>query len=331
MTNTNQAPAGCDAVMTHLSRSIPDTLWHYTSFVGFQGIISSKAIWATEYRFLNDSEEFAHARTLAETLAEEVPEFTDLQFPARATIRSAVNMAFSTGFLDPERFSLMVSSFSEVGDQLSQWRGYAGSSTGVSIGLDLRHLRPASALQTTVVFAPCVYAEGEKKDLLGATLKHYQDKLEAAWNSTLTSGLMKNINYADTNAVWDHIHEHSKEISASVAEAHTNLQWDLLRLAPLLKNESFSEEREWRLTLPREAIRLPSRHPLRFRYQYDTLVPYIAYPLLLQNQEGPILCREVIIGPGSHSAAEIGTNMFLLSEQIPIAAKRSTVPYRPGR
>ena len=326
MTNTNQAPAGCDAVMAHLSKPIPETLWHYTSFIGFQGIINSKTIWATEYRFLNDSEEFSHARTLAEKLVEEVPEFTGLQFPARSIIRSAINMAFRTGFLREDRFSLMVASFSEIGDQLSQWRGYAGNSTGISIGLDLRHLRPPSALQTTVVFAPCVYDEAEKKELLEAILKHCLDKLEAAWNSTVNSGLMENVDRADPNTVWDHVHGHSKEISTSVAEAHTNLQWDLLRLAPLLKNESFSEEREWRLTLPREAIRLPSNHPLRFRYQYDTLVPYIAYPLLLPNQDGPILCRDIIIGPGSHPAAQVGINMFLISEQIPIAAHRSKVP-----
>jgi hypothetical protein len=141
MNNHNQAPAGCDAVMAHLARPIPEVLWHYTTFAGFQGILHSKTIWATEYRFLNDSEEFSHARTLAEKLVEAQPESTQLLFPARDTLRSAVQMAFRTGLLHEERFSLMVASFSEVGDQLSQWRGYAGNSTGVSLGLDLRQLR----------------------------------------------------------------------------------------------------------------------------------------------------------------------------------------------
>lgn len=330
MNNHNQAPTGCDAVMAHLARPIPDTLWHYTTFAGFQGILHSKTIWATEYRFLNDSEEFSHARTLAEKLVEAQPESTELLFPARDTLRSAVQMAFQTGLLHEERFSLMVASFSEVGDQLSQWRGYAGSSTGVSLGLDLRHLRPPSLLETTVAFAPCVYAEFEKERLLGAILDHCRGKLEAAWNAAVASGL-KNVDRSDPNSVWDHVHRYSKDISTSVAEAHTNLQWDLLRMAPLLKNQSFSEEREWRLTLPRELIRLPSHHRLSFRCQYDTMVPYIAYPLLLPNQQGPILCRDVILGPGSHPAAQVGINMFLLSEEIPIACRKSTVPYRPGR
>lgn len=330
MSNPNQAPAGCDAVLAHLARPILETLWHYTTFAGFQGIIHSKTIWATEYRFLNDSEEFSHARTLTEKLVEALPESTGLGFPARDTLRSAVQLAFRTGLLHEERFSLMVASFSEVGDQLSQWRGYAGNSTGVSLGLDLRHLRPPSLLQTTVAFAPCVYAASEKERLLGAILDHGRERLEAAWNAAVTAGL-KDIDRSDPNAVWDHVHAHSRELSARVANAHTTLQWDLLRMAPLLKNESFSEEREWRLTLPRESIRLPSRHRLSFRCQYDAMVPYIAYPLLLPNQEGPILCRDVILGPGSHPAAPVGVNMFLLGEQIPIASHRSAVPYRPAR
>lgn len=330
MQNPNQAPVGCDAVMAHLASPIPDTLWHYTTYGGFQGIIHSKTIWATEYRFLNDSEEFTHARMLAEKLVETLPESTETQFPARETLRTAVQIAFKSGLLHEERFSLMVASFSEVGDQLSQWRGYAGNSTGVSLGLDLRHLRPRSALHTTVAFAPCVYTESEKEHLLSAILDHCRGKLEAAWNATVTSGF-NDIDRSDPNAIRNHVREHSKEISDSVFEAHASLQWDLLRIAPLLKNESFSEEREWRLTLPRESIRLPSHHTLSFRYQYDTLVPYIAYPLLLPNQQGPILCRDVILGPGSHPAALVGVNMFLLSEEMPISCRRSAVPYRPGR
>ena len=145
-------------------------------------------------------------------------EFTGLRFPARDTIRAAVRLAFGSGFVNEERFSLMVASFSKVGDQLSQWRGYAGDSTGVSLGLDLRHLRPPSAVHTTVVFATYVYQGAEKKHLLGAILDHCRERLEAAWNSTVTSGL-KNIDRSNPKAVWNHIHEYSKKISTSVGDA----------------------------------------------------------------------------------------------------------------
>src|SRR5437016_2137797 len=51
---------GCDTVSSHINKPIPSTLWHYTSHTGFQGIINSKKIWATEFRFLNDRQEFFH-------------------------------------------------------------------------------------------------------------------------------------------------------------------------------------------------------------------------------------------------------------------------------
>lgn len=57
---------GCDAVNDHIGKPIPSTLWHYTSYAALQGIISSKRVWATEYRFLNDREEFLHAKELAQ-------------------------------------------------------------------------------------------------------------------------------------------------------------------------------------------------------------------------------------------------------------------------
>ncbi len=93
-------------MVAHLVHPIPETLWHYTTFTGFQGIISSKTIWTTEYRFLNDSEEFSHARMLTEKVVEALPEsLSGLGLRDRAAARGTF---------------LMVASFSEVGDQLSQ-------------------------------------------------------------------------------------------------------------------------------------------------------------------------------------------------------------------
>jgi hypothetical protein len=110
---------------------------------------------------------------------------------------------------------------------------------------------------------------------------------------------------------------------------YTNLQFDLLRIAPLLKDGGFSEEKEWRLVLPQEAIMLPTKHPLEFRPTRDTLVPYIAYPLLSPNQEGPIFCKDLILGPGSHPSAEISVNLFLRKHEITTLARPSKIPYRP--
>ncbi len=161
-----EAVTGCKAINEHIDSPIPSTLWHYTSCAGLQGIIASKSIWATEYRFLNDRQEFLHAKELAYQLAEEEPEYVGQKFPAREHVRKAIDIAFGTGYLHEDRLRVMVASFSEEGDQLSQWKGYANDSRGVSIGLDLRGIRPPSNIGTAVVFAPCLYTDKEKRALL---------------------------------------------------------------------------------------------------------------------------------------------------------------------
>ena len=110
----------------------------------------------------------------------------------------------------------------------------------------------------------------------------------------------------------------------------THLLFDLMRIAPLLKNESFSEEKEWRLVLPSEKIELPTNQPIEFRSTRDALVPYIAFPLLLPRQDGPIACYELILGPGSHPNAEVGVNLLFQSQLVPTMARPSRVPYRPA-
>ena len=107
-----------------------------------------------------------------------------------------------------------------------------------------------------------------------------------------------------------------------------SLQFDLLRIAPLLKDESFFEEREWRLVLPLENIMLPTKHTIEFRPIRDALVPYIAYPLTRSGQDGPIFCRDLVLGPGSHPFAKSGIDLFFEKRGIRVLARPSKIPYR---
>ena len=331
MKNQFEEIVGCDAVNDHINKPIPEKLWHYTSYAAFQGIITSKKIWATEYRFLNDREEFLHAKNLAQELVNEETEFAGEQFPAREILRQGVDAAFSIGYLHEERLRIMVASFSEEGDQLGQWRGYAGNSAGVSIGFDLRSTRPPSNIGTAVTFAPCIYQEDSKRALLKEIFAHYRNELQEWWDRTMNEAAKKQSQDSGIalQRVKAAISEHKDELRQIADRRHRSLQFDLLRIAPLLKSESFSEEKEWRLVLPMETIRLPTNHPLEFRPIRDAVVPYVAYPLRSPNQEGPIFCNDLILGPGSHPSADVGVNMFLQREGIRVLARQSKVPYRP--
>lgn len=328
MNQSSNAIVGCDAVNSHISKPIPTVLWHYTSFAGFRGIITSKQIWASEYRFLNDREEVLHAKKLALELVEQEPEFVGKVFPARDFLRKSVNIAFATGYMHEERLRIMVASFSEEGDLLSQWRGYADNSRGVSLGLDLRSLRPPSHIGTVVTFAPCIYGQDEKRALVKAVFSHFRIQLQDWWDSVANKAAMNQ--GAAQEIVQQLISGAPKELHDLVVLAHSNLQFDLLRIAPLLKDSGFSEEKEWRFVLPWETIKLPIRHPIQFRSTPNALIPYIAFPLNQVNQEGPIFCRDVLLGSGSHPSAEVGVNLFLHKEGISLLGRRSKIPYRPS-
>lgn len=330
MTQLPDSIVGCGAVNDHIGKAIPSTLWHYTSFRGLQGIVSSASIWATEHRFLNDREEFLHAKRLAEELVDEEPEFIGNRYPARDILRKSVGAALNSGHLHEERLRVMVASLAEEGDQLSQWRGYADDSRGVSIGLDMRHLRPPAGAGTAVTFAPCLYKDEDKRRLLKAVFAHHRKGLQAWWDSVVERARRRGgKGPVELKAAHSLVAEHMPELNRVLIDAEATLRYDLLRISPLLKNESFSEEREWRLVLPLERIHLPMVHEVQFRYTRESLVPYIAFPLRLPNQDGPIACKGVILGPGSHPSAAVGVNMFLQTQQIPVFAIPSKIPYRP--
>lgn len=167
-----------------LSRQIPDKLWHYTSVQGFQGIVTSKKIFATDTRFLNDREEFTHALKIAGEVVEETPEFVANKFPAREYLKKAVDLAFRTGPLQPGRLQVFVAAFSAAEDQLSQWRGYSRGSSGASLAFDLKALRPPTDIGTLVSFAPCIYDPTSKKKLIQHALHHFMDEVSSYWNGT---------------------------------------------------------------------------------------------------------------------------------------------------
>jgi hypothetical protein len=50
---------------------VPELLFHYTNAAGLLGILDSARLWATNYRFLNDSSEIGHGVSLFDSIVEE--------------------------------------------------------------------------------------------------------------------------------------------------------------------------------------------------------------------------------------------------------------------
>lgn len=91
----------------------PKLVFHYTTFEGLKGIVESGRIRATHFEYLNDPDEVHYCRAL----------FGDRE---RASDPDADDPIFFG-----EEY---IASFSELGDDLQQWRTYANGGAGVAVG-----------------------------------------------------------------------------------------------------------------------------------------------------------------------------------------------------
>jgi len=118
-----------------------ETIHHYTTEVGLRGILESKSLWATDYRFLNDSSELSvfasalkkYARDISAEQAEEKERWLDLieenalyWLKHYTKYMRAYLICFCPGIRIKNRNQeVYVDTFEQLHGRLSQWRGYA--------------------------------------------------------------------------------------------------------------------------------------------------------------------------------------------------------------
>src|SRR5215207_4115315 len=148
-----------------LYRKPPDTLFHYTSATGLFGVLESGNIWATKIQYLNDNSElqlaFDYIRAEIRRQRKGVgktrdKDFTDMLFTLDTTANTNVGVA----------------SFTEMGDQLSQWRGYCEIGKGYSIGFNGAKLDKV-ATKNKCLLAPCIYEEDIHLRLVKVLIDNY--------------------------------------------------------------------------------------------------------------------------------------------------------------
>lgn len=126
-------------------------LFHYTTYFGMAGIISSKAIWCGQIQYLNDTSELRHG----------------LDILAEVCRRDFDKMSCLSGIWDRAKgfreVNVFVCSFTDAGDLLSQWRGYTGEG-GVALEFSFDKLK-VKAKEANFSLEKCVYSEAEKVEL----------------------------------------------------------------------------------------------------------------------------------------------------------------------
>lgn len=188
-------------------------IYHYTDLNGLKGIIESGALWATNYAFLNDSQELTHGLNCLRTALK------GLGGEFKAETIKAVESAFKSyqSVVAPHIYNI---SFCAEPDLLSQWRGY-GSTQGVCLEFDSNELQDTLKLKRTGTYCkPVVYTREDVGAEASLVLKEW----------------LSQPGVQDT-------------ILANPEKGRTFLLKLAFAQVPFFKNEGFSEEKEFRVAI----------------------------------------------------------------------------------
>jgi hypothetical protein len=287
---------------TKILRKPKKQLFHYTTIDGLIGIFKSKKIWATSAFHLNDKAELSLAARIFNEAIDEVTK--KMGFPPELALHPAdykedVRKTFLRSLFglsgEARRQNIFLCSFSEAENQLSQWRAYCPGGYGFCIGFDYPQLEKQIERQKFIL-AKCIYKKDEQRQIVNRyVMEAIEPRLDGLNDKNLITRMV-----------------------ASVVE--------LFSILPILKDISFSEEREWRLI----SVLQPDDRRVEFRAGRATLIPYYEFELTDEkNKTLPI--KSIIVGPTPNEDESLqAVKTFLaqegMSEQVAVIS--SKIPYR---
>lgn len=248
----------------------PPTLWHYTTTEGMRAILSSHRLRLSHVRFLNDSSEIALGWSRVTTaLDEAINSATNLRTFFEMTKSVTGEVYHATHY-----FSFCLSARP---DSLSQWRAYGDAGGGYALGFDTKTVIASTEPDVTCILLRMIYRPDEQKALLEQALKaartFFNDLLDGPVESAEREGI--------------------------IGSANVRLSHFMMRAALSFKDESFEDEREWRLVTclhPDEASCQPLLEQVDFRSGGGIAKPYLDVPA--KREDGTVLpISTIIFGP----------------------------------
>jgi len=268
-----------DAVVNDTFRvDVPKVLYHYTTWAGAQGIITSQRFWATAHDCTNDEAELVSADEIIVQVAR------DLRTKARGAVAKVLDL-FLDGYPEQQVTKVMtvyLVCFSAARDDTEQWQKYADNGRGLCLGLR-------------------VIAEAVPKDpTLGSALLKV-DYSEPSWRSSVTKSFELICSALSRPEILPTLGNLKLGLSA------------LYRIAAFAsisaKRSQWQAEQEFRLATilhPDTKIK-PSE-----RTSGDKTIRYL--PINVREQGRRIAFAEVIVGPNQDSEEARGRLIRLLND-----------------
>lgn len=278
-------------------------------------MLTSKSLWFSHIKYMNDAEEWFYAVRLFESVLQEYKDFPNIQ-DAYSTIKQ------NSSSYSYEYFTF---SFSEEKDLLSQWRGYCPNG-GYSFCIADRFLNEMIQ-KYRLLFKPCIYEEEKqiefiKNIIIGKTPEQLDSQRQ------------------------DDAEREEKSYGSSLKYNVSHLTYELaqnmyqnIQLLCLIKHPSFAEEREWRMIASLQHI--PPGDYMKLRASRNMLIPYLDLPISTEvdaideyNPDAPRRSRweitEIVVGPHPHqelaiAACKLAIPPYIWNHLGTVTA--STIPY----
>jgi hypothetical protein len=262
-----------------------DFLFHYTELNGFLGIFTTKSLWASNAFFLNDFSEIEYGLKISHNFFEIF--YSSIKSEKIKEIMKGFYDNYSEVVLDSNLFLV---SFCENGDLLSQWRGYAQNTEGVSLRFNSRVIRTLPYVNLHKVI--------------------YEEEIQSKIIICLFELLRVIMDYAERNG--------------KSFLFYFNL-WVTKFVAILLtfKDISFSEEKEWRLIYNHDVK--GNNKIIEYRAKNNYILPYVK----IENLSLINLISQIIIGPSTNNKV-FGKSIsyFLKMHNYDINVEYSKIPFR---
>jgi hypothetical protein len=280
-------------------------LFHYTTPAGLLGILKSQKIWATEASYLNDAKELHYGLNLAIEELKSISTKEECKF-----IISLIQETIDEIKLPNEE--TYIACFSEDGDLLSQWKGYAGFGLGFSIELDSQELlrTKRKGEYFSIAINKVIYNQEKQRSIIREETLHFISKAKELIS----------------------LHpEKSEDISGQAASA---LAYFITNKSIFFKSPAFSEEREWRairINPNEDGLDLINhRQEIKFRASNDSIIPYLELDIgpSAQKTSWVLPIKRIISGPKiNHERAEKSINLIYREiKTTPPAVEKSAIP-----
>jgi hypothetical protein len=273
------------------SGEIPEVVYHYTDAAGLHGILSSRRVWATDCRFLNDETESQLGLHRATQLVQA------LYLKEKSDRVRGIYRAFLEALRRKRENRNFIFSLSSRKDDLSQWRAYARDGKGFTIGFKSEALLSYSEEKEAYGFSKVSY----NQQSFDRRLKKYITMMFDAIESSGLNGIARDDYIARTSA---------------------NLEWMTYVAAVLFKHSSFMAEKEWRVNTYQEGA------DVKVRSAGDRLVPYVELKLCADDA-GCIPVAQIGIGPGfRQSSTKFAVERLLETTGITAEIYDAETPFR---